>query len=183
MERASVVARELGLETAVIDVADGIRRSFGKPFPQFMRMAAQIHDDVEPFGSGVALSLASSFAASRGCDALHYGVHGDDTMYRDNVPEYFTALSDAITIELGRPFVIRTPLMGMSKPDVLRLGAELGVDLSTTWSCAYAGDVQCGTCLPCTLRQEAFVAADLVDRTEYATQRPAAAPTDEVAGV
>lgn len=182
IERASVVAHELGLETAVIDVADGVRRSFGKPYPQFMRMAAQIHDDVEPFGSGVALSLASSFAASRGCDALHYGVHGDDTMYRDNVPEYFAALSTAISIELGRPFAVETPRMGMSKPEVLRLGAELGVDLGSTWSCAYAGDVQCGTCLPCMLRQEAFVAAELVDDTVYAARRPSSESVDEVVG-
>lgn len=172
IERAAVVAQQLGLDTAVIDVADGIRRSFGKPYPQFMRMAAQIHDDVEPFGSGVALSLASSFAASRGCQALHYGVHGDDTMYRDNVPEYFEALSTAISIELGRPFTVATPLMGMSKPQVLRLGDDLGVDLASTWSCAYAGALQCGTCLPCTLRQEAFATAGLVDGTLYATCRP-----------
>lgn len=172
IERAAAVAQQLGLDTAVIDLADGIRRSFGKPYPQFMRMPAQIHDDVEPFGSGVALSLASSFAASRGCEALFYGVHGDDAMYRDNVPEYFEALSTAISIELGRSFTVAAPFLGMSKPQVLRLGDDLGVDLASTWSCAAAGALQCGTCQPCTLRQEAFVAAGLTDATAYATGRP-----------
>jgi 7-cyano-7-deazaguanine synthase len=181
IERAAAVAQHLGLDTAVIDVADGIRRSFGKPYPQFMRMPAQIHDDVEPFGSGVALSLASSFAASRGCEALLYGVHGDDAMYRDNVPEYFEALSTAISIELGRSFTVAAPFLGMSKPQVLRLGDDLGVDLASTWSCAVAGALQCGACLPCTLRQEAFVAAGLTDATTYATGRPR--PTGSLAAV
>lgn len=165
------IAADLDLEILQVDLAAGMRDAYRKPFPQFLRAAQVMSHEIEPFGSGVALSIAASLAASRGHSELHYGVHRDDTMYRDNNAEYFSLLSRAISIETGRQFDIRAPFLNRTKAEVLQHGARLGVDLSGTWSCAHAGAIQCGTCLPCTLRQEAFSAAGLTDRTAYSHER------------
>lgn len=172
---AKRVAAELGLESAQVDLSEGLREGFRKPFPQFMRMPYLITETVEPFGSGVALSLGASLAASHGADRLYYAVQGDDRIFRDNVPEYFTALSTAISIELGRDFVIETPYLDVTKAEVLVRGHALGVALGATWSCGTSSERQCGECLPCTMRQEAFAAAGLPDTTDYVQPRPVTA--------
>ena len=64
-------------------------------------------------------------------------------------------------IELLRPFI------AIDKTGIARLGHELGVDFSHTWSCYKGGDVHCGTCGTCVERREAFANAGLTDPTPY----------------
>lgn len=173
VRHARQLAEGLGVENVLVDLSQGLRNAYAKPFPQFMRMPHTITEPVEPFGSGVALALGASLAASRGASTLYYGVHRDDTVFRDNNPEYFRLLSAAITMELGRDFSIVTPYLDLTKADVLARAVQLGVPLASTWSCGFSGEVHCGECHPCTLRQEAFASAGLDDPTMYLVGRPA----------
>ncbi|MEY2399683.1 MAG: 7-cyano-7-deazaguanine synthase, partial [Actinomycetota bacterium] len=57
----------------------------------------------------------------------------------------------------------RTPLIDLSKADIVRLGLELGAPLDLTWSCYRGGAEPCGTCDSCALRAKGFAEADVVD--------------------
>ncbi|MEM2236920.1 MAG: 7-cyano-7-deazaguanine synthase [Candidatus Caldarchaeum sp.] len=63
---------------------------------------------------------------------------------------------------------ILTPLIGLRKVDVLRLGVELGAPLNITWSCWGVLERHCGKCPGCLARREAFKLAGVPDETDYA---------------
>src|SRR5205085_725743 len=85
---------------------------------------------------------------------------------------FMVAMSDAIRagtyaqVELIRPFI------KMTKAQIARRGAELGVDYSQTWSCYVGGDVHCGKCGTCVERREAFLNAEIPDPTRYLDKGP-----------
>jgi 7-cyano-7-deazaguanine synthase len=62
---------------------------------------------------------------------------------------------------------IEAPFQRMSKSDIVRLGAQLGVPFAETWSCYEGGAVHCGRCGTCTERIEAFRLAGISDPTRY----------------
>ena len=63
---------------------------------------------------------------------------------------------------------VETPLIGLRKWEIVRLGVELGAPLHVSWSC-YAGEIEaCGVCESCTLRLRAFAEAGAVDPIPYA---------------
>jgi 7-cyano-7-deazaguanine synthase len=73
-------------------------------------------------------------------------------------------------VEQGEGLRIRTPLIDLSKADIVRRGAALGVDYAMTVSC-YQADAQgaaCGRCDSCRLRRAGFEAAGVPDPTRYA---------------
>ena len=63
----------------------------------------------------------------------------------------------------------------MSKADIVRRGAELGVDFTQTWSCYQGGETHCGRCGTCIERREAFYLAGVEDPTAYADSAPSLA--------
>ncbi len=88
--------------------------------------------------------------------------------FPDATPEFIAALSRALSLGLGRELEVVTPLVTMHKEDVITLGLELGVPLELTLSCMNpVGDRHCGQCSKCRERHDAFLAAGIVDPTEY----------------
>jgi 7-cyano-7-deazaguanine synthase len=125
---------------------------------------------VVPNRNMIMLSVAAGAAIARGFDAVAYGAHaGDHTIYPDCRPEFAEAVEKALAlchftrIELVRPFVKET------KGGICRIGDELGVDFSRTWSCYEGGEFHCGKCGTCVERKEAFEEAGVQDPTEYAS--------------
>lgn len=84
--------------------------------------------------------------------------------FPDARPEFFAAMARALSLGLDRRVEIETPLAGLHKEDVIRLGASLGVPFELTLSCMNptAGRA-CGRCSKCRERHDAFVAAGLED--------------------
>lgn len=123
---------------------------------------------VKPFGAGIALSLAASYAAEIGANHLFYAVHKDDAVFRENNYEFFNLLSKAISMELGKEFKIHTPFLDKTKAEVIKIGLELGAPMQDTWSCASNSAVHCGWCDPCLYRQNAFKENNIIDSTLYA---------------
>lgn len=78
--------------------------------------------------------------------------------FPDSTPEFFDVMSRAMSLGLGSPLDVVTPLAAMTKDDVIRLGRTLGVPLDLTLSCMkpQAGDVPCGQCSKCRERDQAF---------------------------
>ena len=99
----------------------------------------------------------------------------DYSGYPDCRPEYVAAfqamarLATKAGVE-GGEITIRTPVINMSKADIVREGSRLGIDYAMTVSC-YQADIDgraCGVCDSCRLRKEGFLAAGLADPTRYA---------------
>jgi len=128
-----------------------------------------------PARNTIMLSVALSWAEVLGADAVFCGVNAVDySGYPDCRPAYiqaFEAMANLATqaaIE-GRRMHIRTPIIAMSKADIVREGVRLGVDFSRTVSCyqADAEGLACGRCDACRLRAEGFLAAGVPDSTRY----------------
>ena len=78
--------------------------------------------------------------------------------FPDATPEFFDAMSRAMSLGLAHPLRIVAPLAAMHKEEVIRLGRRLGVPLDLTLSCMnpQAGDAPCGRCSKCRERDDAF---------------------------
>ena len=128
-----------------------------------------------PARNTVFLSFALSWAEVLDADFIYAGVNAVDySGYPDCRPEYIAAfqkMADLATqksIE-GEPVRIRTPLIEMSKAEIIKRGMELGVDYALTVSC-YQADGQgraCGRCDACRLRRNGFKNAGTADVTRY----------------
>lgn len=130
-----------------------------------------------PARNTVFLSLALAWSETLGARDIFIGVNAVDySGYPDCRPafiETFTELANLATragIEGGK-FVIHTPLIELSKAEIIRRGVALGIDYRITVSC-YQPDTDgraCGKCDSCRIRREGFAAAGLPDATEYQT--------------
>ena len=129
-----------------------------------------------PARNTVFLSFALAWSEVLGAHDIFIGVNAVDySGYPDCRPEYIAAFEQmanlatrAATEELQRLF-IRTPLIQLSKADIIRQGRTLGIDYSITVTC-YQADEQgraCGRCDACRLRQAGFIAAGIPDPTRY----------------
>ena len=129
-----------------------------------------------PARNTIFLGLALGWAEAAGARDLYIGVNAlDYSGYPDCRPEFiaaFEALADIATkagVE-GRPFRIRAPLQHMTKADIAREAARLGLDAGLSWSCydPAPGGLHCGRCDSCRLRARGFAEAALPDPTAYA---------------
>lgn len=131
-----------------------------------------------PARNTVLLSLALGWAEVLDARDIFIGVNAVDySGYPDCRPvfieafERLAALATRAGVE-GTPLRIHAPLLHMSKADIIRRGAELGVEFRATVSC-YQADSQgraCGRCDACRLRREGFVSAGVSDPTAYQPQ-------------
>jgi 7-cyano-7-deazaguanine synthase len=88
--------------------------------------------------------------------------------FPDATPDFFAAMSEAMSLGLAHRLEIAAPFSNLHKEDVVRMGVELGVPLERTLSCMNpAGSRHCGMCSKCRERQDAFKAAGVVDKTSY----------------
>lgn len=128
-----------------------------------------------PARNTLFLALALGWAEALGAQDLFIGVNAVDySGYPDCRPEFIAAFETLAQLATkagveGRRFRIHTPLIDLSKADIVRLGQSLGVDYAQTVSC-YQADEQgraCGRCDACRLRAAGFSAAGLPDPTRY----------------
>jgi 7-cyano-7-deazaguanine synthase len=131
-----------------------------------------------PARNTIFLSLALGWAEAAGARDLYIGVNAlDYSGYPDCRPEFihgFEKLAELATkagVE-GAPFRIHAPLQNMTKADIAREAARLGLDAGMSWSCydPAPGGVHCGLCDSCRLRAKGFEEAGLPDPTVYATR-------------
>jgi 7-cyano-7-deazaguanine synthase len=127
---------------------------------------------VVPNRNAILLSLATAVAVSRGADAVAFAAHaGDHAIYPDCRPAFvdaFTAMARTANEGFAPSgFHVVAPFIRMSKADIVRIGAELGVPWDETWSCYRGGTLHCGRCGTCVERREAFQLAGVPDPTAY----------------
>jgi 7-cyano-7-deazaguanine synthase len=128
-----------------------------------------------PARNTIFLSYALACAEVAGAADIFIGVNAVDySGYPDCRPEYIAAfeamanLATKAAVE-GRKLTIHTPLIDLTKAEIIRKGVDLDVDYSLTLSC-YQPDDQgraCGACDSCRFRKEGFAAAGIPDPTRY----------------
>jgi 7-cyano-7-deazaguanine synthase len=130
-------------------------------------------EDVYLVGRNVVLlSKAGIYCARHGIGRLAIGPLAGNP-FPDATPEFFSAMSRALTLGLDHSLDVAAPFLSMRKSDVIRLGIELGVPLDLTLSCMEPRQGRhCGRCSKCRERQDAFLAAGVIDGTEYRERRP-----------
>ncbi|RPH98569.1 MAG: 7-cyano-7-deazaguanine synthase QueC [Lysobacterales bacterium] len=128
-----------------------------------------------PARNTILLSLALGYAEVLGANDIFIGVNAVDySGYPDCRPEFIAAyqrmarLATRAGVE-GAAMTIHTPLIDLSKAEIIRRGTALGVDYALTVSC-YQADAEgraCGRCDSCRIRREGFRAAEVPDLTRY----------------
>lgn len=128
-----------------------------------------------PARNTIFLSFALGWAEVLNAHDIFIGVNAVDySGYPDCRPEFIKAFQHLANLATkagveGEHFTIHTPLISLSKAEIIKLGTELGVDYNRTVSC-YSADEQgraCGVCDACRLRKTGFTEAGITDPTQY----------------
>jgi 7-cyano-7-deazaguanine synthase len=184
LQAARRVGRALGVERHVIVPID-LRVFGGSALTAEIdvpkgRSAAEMTNGIPityvPARNTIFLSYALALAEVSGASDIFIGVNAIDySGYPDCRPEFIEAfermanLATKAAVEGSLHIRVRTPLIGMTKADIVRCAHELGLDLSLTHSC-YDPDEQgraCGECDSCLLRRKGFADAGLADPLLY----------------
>ena len=129
-----------------------------------------------PARNTIFLSLCLGWAEAAGARDLYIGVNAlDYSGYPDCRPAFIAAFEQMANLGTkagveGDSFRIRAPLLAMTKADIAREAARLGLDAGLSWSCydPTPDRRHCGRCDSCRLRARGFAAAGLPDPTVYA---------------
>lgn len=167
---------QLGIEHLVIELGFMGRYfhssllSGGDAIPSGNYDEENMKSTVVPFRNGIMLSIACGLAESRGLKRVLIANHGGDhAIYPDCRPSFINAMDAAMRAGTYVNVEIAAPYTHLSKADIVRRGAKLGVDYGETYSCYRGGEHHCGTCGTCSERREAFREAGIPDPTEYET--------------
>jgi 7-cyano-7-deazaguanine synthase len=183
LEAARRVAEWLGVRRHVVIDLD--LRAFGgsaltadMPVPKDTPMAEigiGIPATYVPARNTIFLSLALAWAETLGASDIFIGANAlDYSGYPDCRPEYFEAwarmagLATRAGVE-GAPITLHTPLIGLTKAEIVRLGRSLGVDYGLTSTCydPSPDGAACGHCEACLLRLKGFEEAGVPDPARY----------------
>src|SRR4030067_670354 len=130
-----------------------------------------------PARNTIFLAIALSWAEVLDASEIFFGANVIDySGYPDCRPEYIRAFEKMANLGTGKSvrgetlFSIKTPLINMTKAEIIRRGVELGVDYSLTHSFYNPGDngIACGRCDSCLIRKKGFMEAGIADPVRYA---------------
>jgi 7-cyano-7-deazaguanine synthase len=123
-----------------------------------------------PFRNANMLSIATSWAEVLGAGAIYIGAVAEDSSgYPDCRPEFYEAFQNAIDAgtKPETHIEIRTPIIHLSKAEIVKKGIGLNAPLHLTWSCYRNEEFACGACDSCALRLRGFERAGVKDPIEY----------------
>jgi len=119
-----------------------------------------------PFRNANILAAATSWAEVLGAKAIYVGaVEEDSSGYPDCRRSFFNAFEQTIDTgtKPGTQIKVITPLINLSKKEIVEQGIALNAPLHLTWSCYNNKDVPCGKCDSCALRKRGFELAGIKD--------------------
>lgn len=183
LEAAAGIARKLGaMEHRTLTIGLGEFGGSALTDPQLAvptRLEGVIGDGIPityvPARNTVFLAFALGLAEVLDADRIYAGMNAVDySGYPDCRPAYLEAFQQLANLATrrgveGRPIVVHTPLLLMSKAEIVRTGVAIGVDFGATVSCYQATTLgeACGNCDACQLRRAGFAAAGVADPTRY----------------
>jgi 7-cyano-7-deazaguanine synthase len=182
LEAAGRIAAELGAERHVVLPLD-LRAFGGSALTADIAVPKsgpgdEIPVTYVPARNTIFLSLALGWAEAAGAFDLYIGVNAlDYSGYPDCRPDFIQAFERLAALatkagDEGRNFRIATPLLHLTKADIVREADRLGLDSGLSWSCydPAPGGRHCGLCDSCRLRAKGFEEAGLADPTHYAAR-------------
>ena len=172
---AEQTAKRLGLEWRIADlssitglIAGSSQTSDSIAVPHGHYAEESMKQTVVPNRNMIMLAVAGGWAISRKADRVAFAAHtGDHTIYPDCRSTFTEPLAQALRSADWHEVDLYCPFLGMSKTQIVRRGAQIGVDFTTAWSCYEGGDAHCGRCGTCYERREAFTLAGVPDPTRY----------------
>jgi 7-cyano-7-deazaguanine synthase len=126
-----------------------------------------------PYRNGIFLSIAAAVAQKHEASAIYIGVVEEDSSgYPDCRESFISSIQNSINLGLrdDSNLTIKTPLIHLSKAQIVKKSIEFGIKLEHTWSCYKNSDTACGLCDSCRLRLKGFKEAGLKDPIEYEHQ-------------
>ena len=148
------------------------------------QMGASIPITYVPLRNTIFVALAAAFLESHVLHAIEADAADSDEVearlymapnaidysgYPDCRPEFFHQMAQTLHFgsklgtQYGVDIKVETPIISMSKPEIVRLGTELDAPLEHTWSCYEGGETPCGVCDSCILRAKGFADAGVPD--------------------
>lgn len=180
LECAAWQCKELGVEHQVVNLSEALNpllqgsslTSSDMEVPEGHYAADNMKATVVPNRNMIMLAIAAGYGISKTPDNenlyLAYGAHaGDHDIYPDCRQSFTAALGQALALCDWKSVLLYTPFIEKSKADIVKLGTEMGVDFSHTWTCYKGHDQACGRCGTCVERLEAFAKQGIEDPLTY----------------
>jgi 7-cyano-7-deazaguanine synthase len=171
------VCERLGISDRLVARNEALRAVGGSALtdpriavPEPAEIGREVPVTYVPFRNAHLLAVAVSWAEVLGAEKIYIGaVEQDSSGYPDCRPAYYRAYNEVIKAgtKEGRIEIV-TPLIGMRKSEIVRLGLELNAPFDLTWSCYSREDSACGVCDSCVLRLRAFHQVGAADPIPYA---------------
>jgi len=180
LQAAERIAAELGAARHVILPLD-LRRFGGSALTDDIAVPKEgvgpgIPVTYVPARNLIFLSLTVGFAEASGASDIFIGINAlDYSGYPDCRPEFIASFAETARLATkagieGKPFAVHAPLQYMTKADIVREAARLGLDPAWSWSCydPMPDGAACGLCDSCRLRLKGFAEAGRQDPLDYA---------------
>ena len=171
---ARIHCRRLGIEHIVIPLAFVAKYfkssllSGADAIPEGNYDDENMKSTVVPFRNGIMLAVACGIAESRDLRRVLLANHfGDHAIYPDCRRDFVDAMSEAMRCGTYCGVTVFAPYTDITKADIARRGAQLGIDYAETYSCYKGGEHHCGRCGTCRERREALAVAGIADPTLY----------------
>lgn len=125
-----------------------------------------------PFRNNMFVSIACSYAEALGCETVMYGSAQADSLagYWDSSREWLQSLNALVCLNRQIKIKVVTPLIEMTKKDIVLKGVELGVDFAKTYTCYSGEDLPDASSVSSSLRLKGFIEAKLRDPLVYKQQ-------------
>lgn len=171
---AKALATHFGVDNELVELpfVDRLFKSdllsSGGAIPEGHYAEDSMKKTVVPYRNAIMLSIAAGYAASVGAASIWLGNHaGDHAVYPDCREEFTKPFEEAILKGDWNPVTIERPFEKVTKADIVRAGAALGVPYELTWTCYKGGEKHCGKCGTCVERREAFHLAGIPELMQY----------------
>ena len=175
IEFAKENCKRLGLSHTLIDIGDP-ESIFGSSslideatdIPHGSYKEESMKSTIVPNRNMIFISYAIAYSIAHDIDEVWYGAHaGDHFIYPDCRPEFLRSMNTAA--ELCDPFKIsvKAPFINLNKGEILKIGLDLNIDYSKTWTCYKGLEKACGKCGSCVERIEAFTDNNSSDPISY----------------
>lgn len=174
IEHAEKICDKLSVSHQIIPL-DFINKCFksdllqtGGEIPEGHYAADNMKSTVVPFRNGIFYSISAGLAESYNCNFVALASHaGDHTIYPDCRGAFTQSMYNSIKLGTEKGIQLIAPFNRISKTDIVKIGKELNVDFSLTYSCYKGKEKHCGKCGTCFERKEAFQQSNVLDPTIY----------------
>ncbi len=121
-----------------------------------------------PFRNGIFYSIAAAVAQRNNANSIYTGLVSEDSSgYPDTTKEFVNKTEQFIRVGSGENIKLITPLINLSKAEIVKLGIKLNAPLHLSFSCYESNDLACGKCESCQLRLRGFKQAGMIDPIAY----------------